>query len=329
MFAQLSTLLLVLLVLGYVNMKLIRELGALSIYLKLPKFFISFILLGLGTSLPDTFIAATAASRGQLPLVIGAIIGANIIVLCLVLGVVTIVKGNFQVREKTILENVGWIFFVIMIPFFLLVDGRLTFLEGIVLLVVYLMYVYNVKEQESFHKKVGGIQLELGSAAPKMSFYRHGKERSIAKAVVYLGIIVIAADIIVTQATDISRMLGIPEMMVGFGVVALGITVPELMLNLNALKQKEEEVIWGDIIGSFITELTFVLGIAALFNVGDKAFDFSQALVGYGFMAISFLLVFFFTYNKKRLTRSEGVALILLYIVSLSLVFDLTMFKGS
>ena len=328
MFAQLSTLLLVLLALGYANMKLIRELGVLSIYMKLPKFFVAFILLGLGTSLPDTFVAANAAARGQLPLAIGSIIGANIIVLCLVLGIVTIVKGNFRVREKTILENVGWIFFVLMIPFFLLIDNRLTFLEGIILLVVYLMYVYNVKEQESFHKKTGGIQLELGDAAPKMAFYRHGKERAIAKTIVYLGIIVIAADIIVTQAVDISIALGLPEMIIGFGVVALGITVPELILNLNALKQKEEEVIWGDIIGSFITELTFVLGIAALFNVGDKTFDFGQALVGYGFMAISFLLVFFFTYNKKQLTRSEGVALILLYLVSLSLVFDLTMFKG-
>ncbi|VVB67820.1 Sodium/calcium exchanger MaX1 [Candidatus Norongarragalina meridionalis] len=329
MFAQLSTLILVLLVLGYANMRLIRELGVLSIYLKLPKFFIAFILLGLGTSLPDTFVAANAAARGQLPLVIGSIIGANIIVLCLVLGIVTIVKGNFRVREKTILENVGWIFFVIMIPFFLLVDGRLTFLEGIILLVVYLMYVYNVKEQETFHKKTGGIQLELGDEAPKASYYRHGKERAIAKALVYLGIIVIAADIVVTQAVDISHMLGIPEMVIGFGVVALGITVPELILNLNALKQKEEEVIWGDIIGSFITELTFVLGVAALFNAGDKAFNFGDALVGYAFMAISFLLVFFFTYNKKQLTRSEGVALILLYLVSLSLVFDLAVFGGA
>jgi len=107
-------------------------------------------------------------------------------------------------------------------------------------------------------------------------------------------------------------------------VVALGVTLPELVLNLSALKAREEEVVWGDLIGSFTTELTLVLGVAAIFSNGaDSLFNFAQALTGYGFMAMCFLLIFLFAYSSKRLSKTQGIALMLLYVIFLSLQVDL------
>ncbi|MFH0922520.1 MAG: hypothetical protein V1811_00500, partial [Candidatus Micrarchaeota archaeon] len=150
-----------LILLGYCSTRFVRVLSSLSYLFKLPTFFLSFVVLGLGTSLPDLFVGAFAASQGQVPLIIGTIIGANITVLCFILGVITIVKGEFRVREKTVLENFGWIFFVLMIPAFMLFDGRLTVFEGLILIIVYLMYVYNVTEQERFLRREKGFQMEL------------------------------------------------------------------------------------------------------------------------------------------------------------------------
>ena len=133
----------------------------------------------------------------------------------------------------------------------------------------------------------------------------------------------LAAEFVVQNAESFSVKAGIPPILLGFSIIALGVTLPQLALELTALKAKEEEVIWGDIIGGFITELTLVLGVAALFTGPmGVAIDFGQAIAGYAFMFLSFILVFFFTFSKKRLTFKEGVGLLVLYLIFLAVQFD-------
>ncbi|MFH0922663.1 MAG: hypothetical protein V1811_01240, partial [Candidatus Micrarchaeota archaeon] len=182
----------------------------------------------------------------------------------------------------------------------------------------------------AFVRKGKGFQMELlmGDEPPEPRYYKHVLVKEVSKAVVFLGIILISADFVVSHAVSLSETFKIPQMLLGLTVIALGVTLPELAVDLSALRAREEEIIWGDLIGSFITELTLVLGVVAIFAAPTtEALDFSQALVGYVFMAISFLLVFFFTYSKKCLTRAEGIALILLYVIFLSLQFDLLLFN--
>jgi len=318
-----------LIVLAFSANRLVRYLVELSGFYGLPTFLVSFIILGLGTSLPDLFIGAMASSRGEFSLVLGTIIGANILVLCLVLGVVTLVKGRLWIREKTVLENFGWIFLVMMIPFFLLFDGKLTFVEGMALIVLYFLYLHNVKEHQSyFHRSQGQLSLlqAIDPSSTRMS--RRNMVSKVGKALAALAAVLIASYFVVENALLLSVAAGIPPMLVGMSVIALGVALPELVLNLNALKAKEEEIIWGDLIGSFVTELTLVLGVAALFiPPGNGVFDFAPFAIAYAFMAISFILVFFFTYRKKELTRSEGIVLIFLYLIFLSIAIDLFVLK--
>ena len=323
---QLTLLVVFLIILAFAANRLVYYLAELSGYYGLSTFLVSFIILGFGTSLPDLFIGAISSARGEFSLVLGTVVGANILVVCLVLGVVTLVKGRLWIREKTIIENFGWIFFVLMIPFFLLFDGRLTLFEGLILVVVYFMYLYNVKEHQSYFRRAEGQQSLLQATEPVS---RHGKPflHKAGRTVLALAVVLAASFLVVDNALSFSKSVGVPLAVIGMSVVALGVALPELALNLSALRAKEEEVIWGDLIGSFITELTLVLGFAALFNVpGNGLFDFGQIAVGYLFMAISFLLVFFFTYKKKELTRVEGIALMLLYVIFLSIQFDLLVF---
>jgi cation:H+ antiporter len=318
-----------LVVIAFASTKVIQVLSSLSFIFRIPKFLMAFLILGLGTSLPDMIVSAVSASQGQMQMVLGLVIGSNIIVLTIMLGIVALIKGEFRVREKTVLENFGWIFFVLMIPLFLLMDGRLSFIDGLLLIIVYFMYAYLVYTQEMALRKGrdSGVQLELelGEAPSQPSFYRQrgvlGVE--VLKLVVFLAVVVLAAEFVVQNALVFSVEAGIPPILLGFSIIALGVTLPQLALELTALKAKEEEVIWGDIIGGFITELTLVLGVAALFTgSSDAAVDFTPALAGYVFMFISFVLVFFFTYSKKRLTRIDGVALLFLYLIFMIVQFN-------
>ncbi|MEW5955865.1 MAG: hypothetical protein AB1626_05025, partial [Candidatus Micrarchaeota archaeon] len=271
---QLTLLVVFLIILAFAANRLVRYLVDLSGFYGLPTFLVSFVILGFGTSLPDLFIGAISSARGEFSLVLGTVIGANILVVCLVLGVVTLVKGRLWIREKTVIENFGWIFFVLMIPFFLLFDGRLTLFEGLILVVVYFMYLYNVKEHQSYFRRAEGQQSLLQTTE---SVTRRGKPflRKIGQAVLALAVVLAASFLVVDNALSLSRSIGIPPVLIGMSVVALGVALPELALNLSALRAKEEEVIWGDLIGSFITELTLILGVAALFSApGNGVFDF-------------------------------------------------------
>lgn len=308
-----------LLVLAYSSSRLVKILATLSSLLQFPKFLLSFVILGLGTSLPDLFVSSFAASDLQFDLVLSTIIGANIIVLCLVLGVVTIRKGFFAVRENTILENFGWIFFVIAIPFFLLLDGRLTSLEGLILIVVYVMYLYNIKEQEPIAKKE---EDETRQVFSEQGLRVHSKAKAVGMLLVFLAIALVASNFIVDAVESFSRDFKVHPMLMGFIVLSIGMALPEFAVDLNALRNREEEVIWGDVIGSFITELTLVLGFAAVVS-GGMSFLFQNFIVSYGFMVLAFLLVFFFAYRKKQLTRTEGVMLVLLYVIFISVQVDL------
>ncbi len=321
-----------LVVLGYFSTRMVRVISSLSGFTRVPKFILAFVILGFGTSLPDLFISGFAGSRNEISLIVGSVVGANIVLLSLVLGIITLAKKGFKVREKTVLENFGWLFFVLMIPFFLLADGRLTLVEGIILLVVYLMYVYNVSEQEPFFK--GGVQVVLPFEENGFSGYYGLKARGVKKrllktlfkAVVFLAVILASAQFVVENAGVLSKLAGIPELFVGVSVVALGLTLPELAVNLSALKAREEEIVWGDLIGSFVTELTLVLGVGALFGSAlNGAFNFYEVLLAYAFMALAFLLVFFFAFGKKELSRTQGAALVMLYFIFLSLEIDLVL----
>ncbi|MBU1198103.1 hypothetical protein KJ765_06375 [Candidatus Micrarchaeota archaeon] len=313
-----TVLVITLVVLGFSSSRIVKLLTGISSLLRVPKFLLSFVVLGLGTSLPDLMVSGIAASAGEVDLLLASIIGANLIVLCVVLAVVTIRKGAFQVREQSILENFGWIFFVIAIPFFLLMDNRLTVLEGLILVVVYLMYLFHVREQAPVAAKEEEHTHQMFPSVPK----QHNKTMLLLEMLVFLGIALVASNVIVNTAVEISASFNIHPILLGFTIISLGIAIPELVLDLSALSAREEEVIWGDLIGSFITELTLVLGLAAVIG-GSLSFTFDHFIVGYGFMVLAFLLVFFFAFRKKVITRTEGVMLLLLYIIFLSVQFDL------
>ena len=315
---------------AYSSSRVVGILSDISYIFRIPKFLLAFIILGFGTSLPDMIVSSVSMAQGQTQMVLGMIIGSNILILTVMLGIVAIIKGDFRVRESTVLENFGWIFFVLMIPLFLLIDGRLSAIDGILLITVYLMYVYTIYTQEIQLKKPrdSGVQLELqlgDQASTRPNFYRSKKALGIeaAKLVVFIAVMIVAAEFVVKNAEVFSTQAGLPPILIGFSIIALGVTLPQLVLELAALKAKEEEVIWGDIIGGFITELTLVLGVAALFTGFSGVFiDFRQAIVGYLFMFISFILVFFFTYSKKRLSKQQGIALLFLYLVFMAVQFD-------
>ncbi|MEK6954834.1 MAG: hypothetical protein AABX01_07520, partial [Candidatus Micrarchaeota archaeon] len=226
--ASVTTLLISLIILGATSNRVVNLLTGISTRLRLPKFLLSFVVLGLGTSLPDLFVSTQAASQQQAELMISTLLGANIIVICLVLGLVTIIKGNFQVRETTIIENFGWLFFVLAIPFFLLFDGKLSAIEGLLLMVVYLMYIYNIKEQEALAKR----EEETTHAVFMQGLKVRSLWAALGQMLLLLAIAYLASNFIVDSAIAIVKDFKINPIIMGFTILSLGIAIPEFVVDL-------------------------------------------------------------------------------------------------
>lgn len=301
-FLNLVLLIVSLLALAYCGERAISHSTNIAAYFKMPEFVVGFLILGIGTALPDLFVTSIAAMRGQMNLVLGSIIGTNIVNMCLMLGIVTLVKGNLSIKNKTVLEDFGWIFFVLIIPFFFLMDHVLTFPEGVVLIIVYIMFLYNIESEKGrFPKRYS----EDG---------KHLWRDLISLAVALFGVVAFA-NLVVENAAIVSIEFGIPQIYMGFTIIALGMALPELSTELSAARAGKTGMVWGNLIGSYVTNLTLVLGVSGLF--GPLSFDFNLFQLGYAFMAVSFLMVFFFTRSDKAIDKGEAMALILLYIVFL------------
>ncbi len=305
---NLVLLLLSLAALAYFGSETIRHVTSLASHFQLPEFVVGFLVLGIGTALPDLFVSSLAAMRGNFNLVLGSIIGTNIASICLVLGIVTLTREKLAIKNKTILEDFGWIFFALVIPFFFLVDHTLSQMEGLVLVVVYFMFVYNIESEKGrFPKKYS----ESGGSLTK----------EVPFALVSTAGVLFFANLVVENAVQVSIDFGVPEIYIGFTLVAFGMALPEFSTALPAARANKEGLVWGDLIGSFVTNLTLVLGVAGLF--GPLTFDFQLFQLGYAFMAISFLMVFFFTRSDNAIDEGEAMALILLYIVFLMIGYQL------
>lgn len=288
--------------LAYSGSKVIKHASNLAAHFRMPEFIIGFLILGLGTALPDLFVTAIASLEGNADLVVGSIIGTNIVNMCLILGIVTLARGRLPLRDKTIIEDFGWIFFALIIPFFLLRDGVLNFAEGALLVLVYFMFLYN-------------IEIEKGMFPKKRLDEKEHLSKNVLSLLVGIFGIVVFAKIVVDNASIVSLQFDIAQSYIGMTLVAFGMALPELTTELSAARAKRESLVWGDLIGSLVTNLSLVLGVAGI--LGPLRFDFAVFQLGYAFMAISFLMVFVFSRSGNALDKGEGMALILMYIVFL------------
>ncbi len=310
--------------LSYASAKIVDVLVSISPLLKLPKFLVSFVFIGLGTAFPDILISSIGALGGNIALAVGSLLGSSIVILCLVLGVVVLYKGFITIDKELVTKNFVWLFLVALSPLVLMFDGNLSLFDGTVMIALYATYLIRLKS--------GANEVEMQTSEKKNWMLQ------ALQLVALIAVILIAANVAVDNSILIANELGVPTIFVGIVLIALGLAMPELVIDLNAIRQKEEELVWGDLIGSFITELSIVLGIAGIvgaLGIIIKQGTFSIAsvftglpialgdiIVAYSFLFVALMLLFFFTKTKQQIGRAEAVLLIALYIVFVSLQFD-------
>jgi len=275
------------------------------------------ILMALATSIPELSVALTAGLQGVPNLSLGNVIGANIANLTFVIGLATLLTGSMAVRGSLLNREIYLGFAAGCAPLFLLLDGSLSRIDAVVLLIVYAAYAtslfrssYQKIAAQIQHPGEGALWRKIGSDIQTVS----GEGKDLIRLLLGLALMILSADIIIRLASRLADSANIPQFIVGLILLALGTTLPELAFSIKVLRDRTISMFYGNILGSIIANSTLIIGIAALLSP-IQVKDLSEYAIATGVFVLAFFLLWFFVRSKHRLDRIEAAVLFSLYFI--------------
>lgn len=276
-------------------------------------FTLSAIILAIGTSFPELFVGITAALEKAPAVSLGDVTGSNIANIALIGGLASFFAGKVVVRGDYLKQEVVMGVIAGVMPAFLLLDKRLTRVDGLILLTVYLAYA------TSFFKKryvqIGKEQQEESFIYRFLRQFNHidkAKKRELGRLFVGLALLLFSADWIVKIAEYLAGLAHIPEFVIGLIVVAVGTSLPELAFSFRSLGEHEPQMFFGNLLGSTIANSTLIIGtVSLIYPIQLVAVD--KYFISVGVFLVVFFIFWLFVRTKHRLDRWESVILLLLY----------------
>lgn len=268
--------------------------------LGIPQLVIGLTIVAMGTSLPEAAVSISAALRGNAEITIGNIVGSNILNILIILGVTALI-ATLKVADSTVRYEIP---FMIVVTFVLLwlgyTGGQVTWLEGIILWVLFLLYL---RYLYMMAKK--GKEEE-----------REAEQLSTAKIIglILAGVVMIVAgsNFAVEGASNLAKALGISQRFIGLTIVALGTSLPELVTSVSAARKHNADIAIGNIVGSNIFNILFIVGTTALITPVTFASGF---VVDTLIAAAVGILLFVCVARTKELRKKAGIVMLLAYIL--------------
>lgn len=278
-------------------------------------FALAAILLALGTSFPELFVAITSSLETASNLSFGNVLGANIANLSLVAGFSALIAGKVNVRGTFFKRDVAIALVAGILPIFLVLDGALSRVDGLILLSIYGVYATSL-----FRERFMQIAEEHKKESFFYRFVRqfnhiNGRRRKeLGRLFAGVALLLFSADMIVRLAKQVAVLANLPVFLVGLIILSIGTTLPEIAFSLRSVGNHEPGMFFGNILGSIIANSTLVLGVAATISpITVVAFEeYKEAVF---FFVVIFLTFWSFIRSKMRLDRWEAGVLLLLYLV--------------
>ena len=285
----------------------------------IPEIVIGLTIVAIGTSMPELVVSVTSALEGHSDLAIGNVVGSNIANMFLILGACSIIKPLIFKKETRIFE-IPFTVFTTVLLFFLCINGTneqmnvVTREEGLILIVFCVLFViYNLimaKKGEEFDKETELVEIKVNDK----------KEVPVWESI--FGIIVgivglkLGGDLVVDNAVEIAKILGISEKLISLTIVAFSTSLPELITSIAATRKGETDMAIGNIIGSQIFNIVLIIGLSAVLApiAYSKSYNSNIILLIVGSI---FLGLFPYIGKKNEMTRNNGIIFVLTYIIYL------------
>lgn len=275
--------------------------GAAGIAAKfgIPQLVIGLTIVAMGTSAPEAAVSIAASLKGSADITIGNVVGSNIMNILVILGCASVITPLLLARSTARIE-IPYVIAITALLFWQGRDGVISFTDGLVLcvgFVIYLAYLY---------------RMAVNSAPPEEE--EQGEHMSLGKCIVWtlggLAVIIAGSNVTVNAATAIAVFMGLSERIIGLTIVALGTSLPELFTSVTAARKGNADIAIGNIVGSNIFNILFVVALSAL--IVD--IPFAKAFTFDSYVAIaSAVLLWLCVLPKERLARWSGALMLVCY----------------
>lgn len=266
----------------------------------IPQLVIGLTIVAMGTSAPEAAVSIAAALKGNAGITVGNVLGSNILNVFIILGVTAVIT-TLAVAKSTVKCEIPYMIGITVLFLFLgKTGGEITFIEGVILwgaFIAYLVYLFamakNNKEEEPEEKKESKVW------------------KLLLFTVVGLVFIVLGSDVSVDAASAIAKTFGMSDRLIGLTIVALGTSLPELFTSVTAATKGKADIAIGNIVGSNIFNILFVVGTTAL--ITPVAFE-AKFIIDTAIVIASGVMLWLFVLPKKQLNRVAGVVMLCGYV---------------
>lgn len=266
----------------------------------IPQLVIGLTIVAMGTSAPEAAVSITAALKGNADITVGNIVGSNILNIFIILGLASVIT-TIAVAKTTVKYEIP---IMLAATVLLLVcgynDGIISFVEGIIMWVCfigYLAYMFVMCKKGQMQAD----EIEVSGPVWKL----------LLKGVVGLALIILGSDITVDAATSLAKIFGMSERFIGLTIVALGTSLPELFTSVVAARKGKADIAIGNIVGSNIFNILFVVGTSALILPVVFASNF---IIDTMIAIAAGLVLWACVFKNKKLTRSGGILMLVCYV---------------
>ena len=279
----------------------------------LSKMLIGLTIVAFGTSAPEFAVSIKSLLSGNGDMVLGNVIGSNILNILLILGSSSMihfltVKNNTVKKELPITILITTLLIVLMSDslFDRNVINSFTRADGVIVLLFFLVFIYYL------------ISMMRNKVDEDNDDAKYSMKKSIIYTLFGIVCIVLGSNFVVEHASNIASYLGVSERMISLTIVALGTSLPELVTSIMATKKGEYDIAIGNVVGSNIFNIGIVLGLPiALFGgISKISFNYIDLLALFS----STLLLFIFSYNDRKITKKEGIIMLVLFTIYYSYV---------
>jgi len=283
-------------------------------YLKIPSIIIGLTIVAMGTSAPEAAVSIIAGINGSNDIAVSNVIGSNLFNLLIVVGVSAVIKPitiqNQIIRKEYPFMLMATIALIIMSFDNVLGNGTtniITRSEAIVLIIFMCIFMYSIVSS--------ALQSRKDNASDESDKPKHSILLSIVFTIGGLAGIIIGGQFVVDSAEKIALGFGMSETLVGLTIVAVGTSLPELVTSIVAAKKGESDIAIGNVVGSNIFNILFVLAASAVITpMGVNALCLTDMLI----LIVASLFTYVFCITRNKVNRIEGVILTITYVVYLA-----------
>lgn len=270
--------------------------------LKISKIVIALTVVAFGTSAPEFAISVQGMLNGSGDLVLANVIGSTIVNTMLVVGIAALIRP-IKVKSETVKKQLPLhLTTIIIFAILFLLQNGISRIDGILLFGTFLAFLIYISE---FIKKHNTI-------FDKKEKPRWKTNKSIIIAIIGLIFISIGSDLAVNHCTELAHKIGISEKLITMIILVVGTSAPELVMAITSAKKKEFDIILGNIIGTNIFNIGFVLGLPVMMFGNVTSIDFH--LIDMVLMTLSGVIIYVFAKDDRIISKKEGLIMLAVFL---------------